>query len=292
MIEVAAAAGLTLIPVEKRNPLFTTTYGVGELILDAVEKGCRDFIIGLGGSGTNDGGVGMLSALGWRFFDEYGNSIPMGAIGLRTLHSIDAALVLSALKECRFRIACDVKNPLLGETGCSAVYGPQKGASPIMVQDMNAWLEAYSNIVKQHYPAADPNFPGVGAAGGLGFAFSAFLNGKLEPGAQIVSKLYRLADFIHDSDFVITGEGRLDGQTAMGKAPIRIAQMGKKYGKPVIAFAGAIGPDAEKTMEEGITAYFPIVPRAMTTEEAMESNTAFLNLKNAVFQVFSFISNL
>ena len=286
VIEIAEAAGLTLIPVEKRDPLYTTTYGVGELILDAVGKGCREFIIGLGGSGTNDGGVGMLTALGWQFTDRYGLPIATGAAGLKELCNIDHSCVRAELKQCRFRVACDVKNPLLGVNGCSAVFGPQKGASAQSVANMDRWMENYASVVKHHYPTAETMLPGGGAAGGMGFAFATFLGGSLEPGARIVAEVCDLERRIAECDIVITGEGCLDGQTAMGKGPIHIAQLGKKHGKKVIAFAGCIGQNAEACLKEGVTAYYGILPEGMTKEAGMVKETAYRNLCNEVSRFF------
>lgn len=286
VIEIAEAAGLTLIPVEKRDPLYTTTYGVGELILDAVGKGCREFIIGLGGSGTNDGGVGMLTALGWQFTDRHGLPIATGAAGLKALCNIDHSCVRAELKQCRFRVACDVKNPLLGVNGCSAVFGPQKGASAQSVANMDRWMENYASVVKHHYPTAETMLPGGGAAGGMGFAFATFLGGSLEPGARIVAEVCDPERRIAECDIVITGEGCLDGQTAMGKGPIHIAQLGKKHGKKVIAFAGCIGQNAEACLKEGVTAYYGILPEGMTKEAGMVKETAYRNLCNEVSRFF------
>ena len=286
VIEIAEAAGLTLIPVEKRDPLYTTTYGVGELILDAVGKGCREFIIGLGGSGTNDGGVGMLTALGWQFTDRHGLPIATGAAGLKELCNIDRSCVRAELKQCRFRVACDVKNPLLGVKGCSAIFGPQKGATAQSVADMDRWMENYASVVKHHYPTAETMLPGGGAAGGMGFAFATFLGGSLEPGARIVAEVCDPERRIAECDIVITGEGCLDGQTAMGKGPIHIAQLGKKHGKKVIAFAGCIGQNAEACLKEGVTAYYGILPEGMTKEVGMVKETAYRNLRNKVSRFF------
>lgn len=287
VIEIASAAGLPLIPLEKRNPLFTTTYGVGELIRDAIGKGCRDFLMGLGGSATNDGGVGMLSALGWSFLDRQGHPILSGAVGLKDLERIDCSRILPELSQCRFRVACDVTNPLLGTHGCSAVFAPQKGATAESIEEMDRWLGSYSCLVQGCYPTADPLLPGTGAAGGLGFAFAAFLGGTLEPGAGIVADLCQLEQRIMNSDMVITGEGRLDGQTLMGKGPIHIARLGKKYGKPVVALAGCIGPNGEKCLEEGITAYYATRPHTMSLQEGMKPPIAYENLKNTAFRIFA-----
>ena len=285
VIEVASVAGLTLIPEDKRNPLYSTTYGMGELIRDAVNRGCREFIIGLGGSGTNDGGVGMLQALGWRFLNADGEDILPGAQGLRELESIDGSNALPELKQCRFRVACDVTNPLLGTQGCSAVFGPQKGADSDSVVEMDRWLGNYSAVTRKYFPTADPNVPGCGAAGGLGFAFSVFLGGILEPGAGIVADAHAIEDKIRTADLIITGEGALDGQSSMGKGPIHIARIGKKYGKPVVALAGTLGEGAEKSVLEGVTAYFSILSCPMTLAEAMKPDVAYFNLKRAAEQI-------
>lgn len=278
IIEMAAAAGITLVSEKDRNPLYTTTYGVGELIRDAIDKGCRRFIIGIGGSATNDGGVGMLQALGCNFLDESGESIPFGAIGLKDLKTINLTNMMPQLKECTFRVACDVTNPLCGENGCSAIYGPQKGATPDMVKDMDEWLADYARLSKNVLKDSDVNAPGAGAAGGLGFAFMAYLGAKLESGIGIVLDETRLEDKIKGADLVITGEGRIDSQTVMGKAPIGVAHMAKKYGIPVIAMAGCLTEDAYICNEHGIDAIFPILRSVVTLDEALDSENAKKNL--------------
>ena len=275
VIEMAAASGLPLLAAAERNPLRTTTYGVGELILDAIRQGCRRFLIGIGGSATNDGGLGMLSALGYQFLKEDGTPVSPGAAGS----------VLPELSACSFRIACDVTNPLCGPNGCSAVYGPQKGASREDIVNMDRWMQAYAVLTARQFPHADPTVPGTGAAGGLGFAFLSYMNAVLEPGASIVLEETSLESFIQDSDIVITGEGRLDGQTAMGKAPIAVARLAKKYGKPVFAFSGCVTPDAIQCNDAGIDAFFPILRSICSLEEAMEPASARKNLSDTVEQV-------
>lgn len=286
VIEMASAAGITLIPAEKRNPLETTTYGVGQLIRDAMDRGCRRFIVGIGGSATNDGGTGMLRALGYEFLDKDGAPIAYGAKGLKDLHQIRTDHVLPELKECSFQIACDVSNPLCGEAGCSAVFGPQKGATPQMVADMDGWLENYAALAKTVSGKADKNYPGAGAAGGLGFAFLSFANASLRSGIQIVLEETGIEADIQTADLVITGEGRLDSQTVMGKAPIGVAKLAKKYGKPVIAFSGCVTEDAELCNEHGIDAFFPILREVTTLEKALDSAHAAKNLTAAAYQVF------
>lgn len=284
VIEMAAAAGITLI--DQKNPLETTTYGVGELICDAVKRGCRRFIVGIGGSATNDGGVGMLTALGYEFLDEACRPVALGAKGLKDLHQVKSDKVLPELGQCEFHIACDVTNPLCGETGCSAVYGPQKGATPEMVADMDRWLFNYAELTGKNYK----DYPGAGAAGGLGFAFLAFTNATLQSGIQIVLEQTGLEQEIRDADIVVTGEGRLDGQTVMGKAPIGVAKLAKKHQKPVIAFAGCVTEDATACNDHGIDAYFPILREITTLEEALNPDTAYKNLFATAYQVFRLVN--
>ena len=284
IVEMAAAAGITLVPDNKRNPLYTTTYGVGEILLDAMHKGCRHFIIGIGGSATNDGGVGMLQALGYDMLDADGKPVPFGAAGLKVLCRIDDSRVTPELKECSFRIACDVTNPLCGEKGCSAIYGPQKGASPEDIALMDKWMGDYARISREKYSNADANAPGAGAAGGMGFAFLTFTNATLESGIEIVLAETKLEDHISKADLVITGEGRLDGQTVMGKAPVGVARIAKKYNKPVIAFAGCVTPEATACNEHGIDAFFPILRGVVSLSEAMEPKNARQNMIDTVEQ--------
>lgn len=289
VIEMSAAAGITLVPDEKKNPLFTTTYGVGEMIRDAIEKGCRKFVVGIGGSATNDGGIGMLQALGYDFLNSKGNAVPYGAKGLEDLAEIRKEHVLPELAQCEFKVACDVTNPLCGPLGASAVYGPQKGATPEMVREMDQWLADYAKLAANCSEKADAEHPGTGAAGGLGFAFLTFTNAVLESGIKIVLEETKLEQYIQDADIVITGEGRLDGQTAMGKAPVGVAKLAGKYKIPVLAFAGSMTKDARKCNEEGIHAFFPILRGITTLEDAMDAENARRNLMETVEQVFRLI---
>ena len=289
VIEMSAAAGITLISEEERNPLNTTTYGVGELIADAIKKGCRKFIVGIGGSATNDGGIGMLQALGFEFLDKSGEQVSFGAKGLKDIVMIKKDKVLKELSECSFLVACDVKNPLCGELGCSNIYGPQKGATPEMIKDMDLWLENFAELTKGINPDSDKEFPGAGAAGGLGFAFLSYLSGELKSGIELVIKETKLEESVKDADIVITGEGRLDGQSYMGKAPVGVAMLAKKYNKPVIAFAGGVTEDAVKCNDYGIDAFFPIVRTPCTLAEAMDKENAHKNLANTAEQVFRMI---
>ena len=284
IIEMSGAAGITLIPDTERNPLYTTTYGVGEVIRDAITKGCRHFIVGIGGSATNDGGAGMLQALGFGLLDKNGNPVPFGAMGLEVLDKITTDNVLPELKDCTFRIACDVTNTLCGEQGCSAIFGPQKGATPAMILQMDKWLAYYATLAREIFPHANPKAAGSGAAGGLGFAFMTFLNGTLESGIKIVLEETRLSDYIKDADIVVTGEGRLDGQTVMGKAPIGVAKIAKQYDKPVLAFSGCVTKDATACNREGIDAFFPIVRGVIDLDTAMEKGHALHNMEAAAVQ--------
>lgn len=286
VIEMSGAAGITMVSGEEKNPMNTTTYGVGEVIRDAIQKGCRRFIVGIGGSATNDGGVGMLQALGFGFLDKDGNQVAFGAKGLKDIESIDDSGVLKELKDCEFQIACDVTNPLCGEQGCSAIFGPQKGADATMVMQMDKWLAYYASLAREKYPDTDPKFPGSGAAGGLGFAFRTFLHGKLESGISIVLRETKLADYVKDADVVITGEGRLDGQTAFGKAPVGVAELAKKFDRTVLAFAGSVTKDANACNDAGIDAFFPILRGVVTLAEAMDVENAKANMAAATEQAF------
>lgn len=289
VIEMSAAAGITLISNEERNPLRTTTYGVGQLILDAIKNGCRKFIIGIGGSATNDGGIGMLQALGFEFLDKENNQVSCRGKGLKDIVKINTDKAFPLLSECEFNVACDVSNPLCGSNGCSVVFAPQKGATKEMIEDMDRWLSEYARLTKEIFPESDAGIPGTGAAGGLGFAFISYLNGKLKSGIELVIKESGLESLISESDIVITGEGCLDGQSYMGKAPVGIAKLAKKYNKTVIAFSGAVTDDAGICNEYGIDAFFPIVRKPCTLENAMDINNAYKNLSDTAEQVFRLI---
>lgn len=291
IVEMSGAAGITLVEESERNPLITTTYGVGEVICDAIKKGCRHFIVGLGGSATNDGGIGMLQALGYGILDRDGNQVCFGANGLKEIETISDDNVIPELKECDFRIACDVTNPLCGEQGSSAIYGPQKGATPTMIMQMDKWLAYYAALSREKCSKANPNLAGVGAAGGMGFAFLTYTNAVLESGIKIVLDETKLEDFVQDADIVITGEGRLDGQTVMGKAPIGVANIAKKFDKKVLAFSGAVTEDAVACNEHGIDAFFPILRSVGTLQDAMDSENARNNMIATVEQVFRLIQS-
>ena len=286
VMEMAAAAGLTLLSEDERDIMATSTCGVGEMIADAVRKGCRDFIISIGGSATNDGGAGCLQALGFGLLDSKGEPISRGARGLADLAEITADGALYELRDCRFRVACDVKNPLCGEKGCSRVFAPQKGAAEEDIPLMDGWLSRYAETMKRTFPQADPNCEGAGAAGGMGFALMFALGAELRSGAELVMEAVAMEQAVQQADIVVTGEGCLDGQTAMGKAPAVMAALAKKYGKPVLAFGGAVGRGAELLREKGIDACFSIQTRPCTLAEAMDSRTAAENLSKTAEQVF------
>lgn len=289
IIEMAQASGLPLVPAELRNPLNTTTYGVGEIIKEAIEKGCRNFIVGIGGSATNDCGVGMLQALGFEFYDENDNLVGLGGKVLNQIKRINTENKLKELDECNFKIACDVNNPLYGENGAAYIYGPQKGATKEIVKELDKGLKNFAEVVKNDLGKDIAHIEGAGAAGGLGFGFLGFLNSKLESGIKIILDEIKLEEVVKDADLVITGEGRLDNQTAMGKAPIGVAKLAKKHGAKVIAIAGCTTPDAVKCNEEGIDAYFSIVNKAMTIDEAMKKENATQNMIETTIQIFNLI---
>lgn len=289
IIEMAQASGLPLVPAELRNPLNTTTYGVGEIIKEAIEKGCRNFIVGIGGSATNDCGVGMLQALGFEFYDENDNLVGLGGKVLNQIKRIKTDNKLKELDQCNFKIACDVNNPLYGENGAAYIYGPQKGATEEIVKELDKGLKNFAEVVKKDLGKDIAHIEGAGAAGGLGFGFLGFLNSKLESGIKIILDEIKLEEVVKDADIVITGEGRLDNQTAMGKAPIGVAKLAKKHGAKVIAIAGCTTPDAVKCNEEGIDAYFSIVNKAMTIDEAMKKENATQNMIETTIQIFNLI---
>lgn len=255
VLEMAQAAGLMLVSDDQRNPMKTTTYGVGEMIRNAVERGCRRFIIGIGGSATNDAGIGMLQALGVRFQNNRGEEVCRGGEGLLQAARIDRSGLLPVLKECEFQIVCDVTNPLTGENGCSMIFAPQKGADPEMVQILEKGMEHFADIAEDTCKSTDKTgrmTPGAGAAGGLGYAFLMFFNGHLAKGIDIVLRESGIEAEIASADLVITGEGRMDEQTLMGKTPAGVAALAKKYHKKVIAFAGCFGEGIERCQESDL----------------------------------------
>ncbi|PVX42886.1 glycerate 2-kinase [Pasteurella langaaensis DSM 22999] len=278
-IEVAAACGIEQVPAEQRNPLITTTYGVGELILSALDLGVRHFIVGLGGSATNDGGAGMLQALGAKLLDEKGKQLGYGGAELIRLAKIDLSEFDPRLKECRFDVACDVTNPLVGEKGASAIFGPQKGATPEMVKQLDQALNHYADVIADDLHVEVKNIPGAGAAGGLGAAFAGVLKAELKSGIGIITELLKLEEKMKDANLVITGEGRLDHQSINGKVPVGVAAVAKRHNIPVIGIAGSLGQDIDVVYEYGLDAVFSVLNKVCSLTEALEPTTAAMNLE-------------
>lgn len=307
IIEMAEAAGLTLVPEHLRNPLYTTTYGVGELINHAIKQGCIHFIVGIGGSATNDGGIGMLQALGYNILNNDLKNVPFGAMGLSEVAKISPDIPCDdtnptsphdlphLLAKCDFTIACDVDNPLVGERGCSRIFAPQKGGTPEMVEDMDRWMNHYADVVEEMCREGDDSIaptantttpnrftPGTGAAGGLGYAFLMFLGAKLMSGADIVISKTNLEEHVKSSDLVIVGEGKMDAQSLMGKIPFTIAKLAKKYNKRVIAYAGVVEDREALEATNVFDSIFAIDKGTMPIGEAMKTSNAINNLERTV----------
>lgn len=286
VMEMASAAGITLVPDSEKNPLLATSYGVGEMINDAIQRGCRNFIIGIGGSVTNDGGIGMLKALGVRFLDENGEDAGEGGQALAKVARIDVSGMNPLLKECHIQVACDVNNPLCGENGSTYVYGPQKGVTEDMKKTLDEAMAHFARVTSETLETDYMNTPGAGAAGGLGYAFLAYTSAALTPGIELILDAVGLEEELSGADVVVTGEGRLDFQTAMGKAPVGVARLAKKYNAKVIAFAGSVTKEATACNKEGIDAFFPILRSVCTLAEAMDPVAARNNMTATVEQVF------
>lgn len=269
VLEMAEASGLYLIPAEKRNPLLSTTYGTGELIKSALDEGCRKFIIGIGGSATNDGGMGMAQALGVKFLDKKGKSLPFGGGNLGDLSEINMDDMDPRIQESQFFIACDVDNPLCGPQGASFIFGPQKGATPGMVQQLDDGLAHFAEIIARDLGKFVADLPGAGAAGGLGAGLVAFLDANLKRGIEIVTETVKLREQLQGVDLLFTGEGQCDGQTVRGKTPFGVAKIAKQAGVPVVFIVGRIGAGSEILYEYGIKSIFSMVDGPMTVEEAM-----------------------
>ena len=284
VMEMAAAAGIALSGTT--DPLHATTYGLGEMIRHALSKGIRNFIIGIGGSATNDGGIGMLNALGFRFLEKNGRDAGRGAQALEKISSIIPSEKAALLSCCRFNIACDVTNPLFGPQGATYTYGPQKGISRQLIPIIDNGMKNFARLTCEMCGKDFSQVPGSGAAGGLGFAFLSYLNGKLLPGIQLILDAVHLEDELKGADFLVTGEGRLDSQTAMGKAPAGAAKLARKYHVTTIAFAGSIAEDAAVCNQAGIDAFFPIVRGVTSLSDAMEPCNARKNMVSSVEQVF------
>jgi len=276
IIEMAAASGLPLLKPEERNPYITTTYGTGQLIKAALDSGCDEIIIGIGGSATNDGGAGMLQALGASLIDINGEELFFGGRSLKDLHTINLDNLDSRLNNTKVTVACDVDNPLCGERGASAVYGPQKGASPEMVKELDAALANFADKIKIQMGIDVFNVSGAGAAGGLGAGILAFLKGKLKPGIELVLDAVDFDNKVKDADLILTGEGRIDGQTAYGKAPVGVAQVAQKYGVSVLAFGGILGDSYEKVYEKGIDFVSANVQNIVSLDEAIKNGYTLL----------------
>lgn len=288
MIEMAAASGLALVPSEQRNPEVTTSYGTGELIKAALDAGARHLILGIGGSATNDGGAGMLQALGVHLLDATGQELPRGGAPLALLARIDASGLDTRLAECMVEVACDVDNPLTGERGASAIFGPQKGATPAMVQTLDVNLKHFAQIILRDAGVDVDQVAGAGAAGGMGAAMMAFLKGQLRPGCEIIAKAVRLEDAVRDATLVITGEGRIDHQTIFGKTPFGVATVAKKHGKPVIGIAGCLGHNAHIVHNHGIGAITSVLSRPCNIQEAIAE--AEHNVRNTARNVAAILA--
>ncbi|HHY10046.1 MAG TPA: glycerate kinase [Firmicutes bacterium] len=281
VIEMAEASGLPLIPADKRNPLQTTTYGTGELIKHALGQGARHFIIGIGGSATNDGGMGMAQALGFEFLDKEGKPLGSGGAELARLHKIDAVKADPRLKDTRIEVACDVTNPLTGPKGAAAVYGPQKGATPEMVEFLDRALTNFAAVLKRDLNQDIINVPGAGAAGGLGAALMALLGGKLVSGIELVLDTLQFSKEAEGAALVLTGEGKLDAQSAYGKVPVGVARRCRALNIPAVVIAGSVLPDAEPLHSEGITAYFSITNQPMELTEALRDAALLVEKQTA-----------
>ena len=289
VIEMASAAGLPLVPEQSRNPMNTTTYGVGQLINDAIKRGCREFLIGIGGSATNDAGIGMLNALGYKFLDDLGKElIPTGA-SLIKIAGIDKSNVLINLNQCEFTIACDVDNPFYGPKGAAHIYARQKGANEDEILLLDQGLKNFSEVIARELKVDISLTAGAGAAGGLGGGFKAFLEAGLKPGIDIIFDKINLEDKVKWADIIITGEGKLDYQTIMGKVPVGVAKLAKKHNRKVIALAGSITDDAFKLHDLGVTAMFSIIDAPMSLEEAMDSDNAKRMVRKKVIEVFQLL---
>jgi len=268
-IEMAAASGLELVPAAQRDPLITTSFGTGELIKDALDRGVDHFIIGIGGSATNDGGSGMMQALGAQLLDEHGKQIAYGGGALPQLARIDIEQLDARIKQCRFEVACDVSNPLTGDKGASAIFGPQKGATPELVQQLDKALEHYATLIHRDLDIDVLNIDGGGAAGGMGAALHAFCQAELRSGIEIVTEALGLAEQVKDADLVITGEGRIDSQSINGKVPIGVAKVAKQFNKPVIGIAGSLTADVGVVHQHGLDAVFSVLFSICSLDDAL-----------------------
>jgi glycerate kinase len=276
VVEMAVASGLPLVPAEKRNPLITTTYGTGELIRATIAGGIRRLIVAIGGSATNDGGAGMAQALGVRFLDRNGAELGFGGEQLLRLCHIDTSGLCKELKNIEVIVACDVTNPLTGPNGASAVYGPQKGATPEMVERLDLALSQYGRVIEEDLGISVVEVPGAGAAGGLGAGLLVFTSARLQSGIDMVLDVVGFSDRVKGASLVITAEGSMDGQTASGKAPVGVASIAKLHGVPVVALAGNLGSGVESVIPKGIDAYVTTVPGPISLQSAMDAGEALV----------------
>ena len=292
VIEMAEASGLTLVPENRRNPLVTTTYGTGQLIKFALDQGCRKMIIGIGGSATNDGGAGMVQALGAKLLDKDGEEIGFGGGELKKVFRIDTKYLDNRLSETKVLVASDVSNPLCGPQGASRIYGPQKGATPEVIEELDESLAYFAGIIKRDLNKDVKDIPGAGAAGGLGASLIAFLNAELRPGIEIIIEIVKLEQAIKGADLVITGEGKIDSQTIYGKAPIGVAKIAKKYHIPVIAVAAIIGNDADIVYQYGINTLLKISEPPMNLNESKAKKYRLIKktIKNSKIEILKKIT--
>lgn len=284
IIEMAQASGLTLIADNQRNPMKTSTFGTGELIADALLRGCTTILTGIGGSATNDGGTGMLAALGVRFLDAAGCEIEPCGAALESIAAIDTSALMPQVRDARFVVACDVDNPLYGPSGAARVFAPQKGATPGMVEALDRGLRNYAAVIFKTLGKDIAAMPGAGAAGGLGAAFAAFLDAGLTPGIDMMLDAVRFDDIVCGADLVITGEGRLDRQTVMGKAPAGVLKAARRHNVPVVAIGGGV-TDADTLTDAGFIAVFPVVDGPVSLSAAMNPATARRNISRTLTQI-------
>ena len=293
VIEMAAASGLELLKDKERNPMKTTTFGTGQLIRAALDEGCKNFIIGIGGSSTNDGGAGMAQALGVHFLDKHHNELPVGGGNLSSLEYIIDDKIDSRIKKCKVTVASDVNNPLFGREGATRIYGPQKGATPEMVEKLESNLKHYGAKLEDKFQEKFVNLPGAGAAGGMGIGLVAFLNAELRPGFEIIKELTGLEDILKGVDLVVTGEGKMDEQTIFGKTPQGVASLAKRFNKPVIGIAGSLGLNYQELYHHGFDVLVSIIDSPMTLDKALSDADELLrNVSFALFRIISIGENL
>lgn len=289
VMEMSAASGLPLLAESERNPMKTTTFGTGQMMADAIVRGCRKILMGIGGSATNDAGVGMLEALGYRFFDANGELLSGRGEILQRVERIDADRVMPQLAECEIVVACDVKNPLYGESGAAYVFAPQKGADKAMVESLDAGLRNFARVVEQYSDEDYSLWPGAGAAGGLGFAFKSLLGAELRPGIDMVLDAIDFSSIIEGCDLIITGEGRIDRQTVMGKAPSGVLREAMAQNIPAVAIGGAVEM-CEELAESAFLAILPVVAGPIGLQEAMRQDVAHKNISRTVEQIIRLLN--